>query len=150
MNYILLIEGFNNWLETNHLPILSQLLWFKLVHLFNKCAWCEWIQVDNQRLMSMLEIKNKTTFLKIRSLLVEKELILYQKGKKGISPKYKLGTKFIPNSVPNSIPNNVPIGVPLNKLNKTKLNKENISRNTKVLLDIQKKKFLLASERMFC
>lgn len=37
MTYIELINGFENWLETHHLPIASQLLWYKLIALFNRC-----------------------------------------------------------------------------------------------------------------
>ena len=45
MTYIELINGFENWLETHHLPIASQLLWYKLIALFNRCGWQEWINV---------------------------------------------------------------------------------------------------------
>ena len=43
MNYIAEINAFERWLETNHLSAVSQLLWYKLIMLFNRCGWLEWI-----------------------------------------------------------------------------------------------------------
>nr|DAI43460.1 MAG TPA: hypothetical protein [Caudoviricetes sp.] len=37
MSYIDLINAFEKWLETNYLQSSSQLLWYKLIALFNKC-----------------------------------------------------------------------------------------------------------------
>ena len=37
MSYIDLINAFEKWLETNYLPSSAQLLWYKLIMLFNKC-----------------------------------------------------------------------------------------------------------------
>lgn len=92
MTYIELINGFENWLETHHLPIASQLLWYKLIALFNRCGWQEWIAVDNQRLMSVMQIKREATFIEIRNKLLEAGLFDYEKGKKGSPNKYKINT----------------------------------------------------------
>ena len=93
-NYILLNEGFYRWLETNHLQIQSQLLFLKLIHLFNMSSWSEWLAVDNQRMMSLVQTKREQTFIDWRDRLMEKKLIFYTKGKKGSPNKYKLNDEI--------------------------------------------------------
>lgn len=92
MTYIDLINAFEKWLETNYLPSLAQLLWYKLISLFNKAGWCEWITVDNYRLMALLDIKREATFISYRDKLINLKLFEYQKGKKGSPNKYKICT----------------------------------------------------------
>jgi len=74
MNYIQEINVFERWLETNYLPSSSQLLWYKLIMLCNRCGWAEWVTVDNRKLMG----------------LIEAGMIEFQKGKKGSPNRYKL------------------------------------------------------------
>ncbi len=90
MNYIAEINAFERWLETNPLHPSSQLLWYKLVSIFNRCGWKEWISVDNHRLMLLIGIRREETFINIRSYLVKSGLIEYKKGKKGSPGEYKL------------------------------------------------------------
>lgn len=92
MTYIDLINAFELWLETNYLPIPSQLLWYKLIGLFNRCGWAEWISVDNQRLMSVMQIKREATFIEVRNKLLDANLFIYKKGKKGSPNQYKINT----------------------------------------------------------
>ena len=92
MSYIDLINAFEIWLETNYLPISSQLLWYKLIGLFNRCGWAEWVSVDNQRLMAKLHITREATFIDVRNKLIEAELFFYKKGKKGTPNQYKINT----------------------------------------------------------
>lgn len=92
MSYIDLINAFERWLETNYLPVPSQLLWYKLIALFNRCAWAEWITVDNYRLMGIMQVQNEKTFIKIRDKLIDSGLFLYTKGKKGSPNRYKINT----------------------------------------------------------
>lgn len=92
MTYIELINAFEKWLETNHLPSVAQLLWYKLVSLFNKAMWSEWITVDNYRLMALLDVKREATFISYRDKLIEAGLFEYKKGKKGSPNKYKICT----------------------------------------------------------
>lgn len=82
MSYIDLINAFEQWLETNYLPNDAQLLWYKFIALFNKANWCEWITVDNQRLMAKMQIKREATFIDIRNKLIESKLFEFKKGKK--------------------------------------------------------------------
>lgn len=90
LSYIDIINAFERWLTTNHLPSGSQLLYYKLLMLFNKCAWQEWISADNKRLMSEIKVSRENTFIKYRELLIEKQLIEYKKGRKGSPGKYRL------------------------------------------------------------
>jgi len=90
MDYLKEVEAFEQWLETNPLNPSSQLLWYKLVSIFNRCGWEEWIAVDNLRLMSLTGIKREATFIKIRNKLIQNRLIKYEKGVKGSPSKYKL------------------------------------------------------------
>lgn len=79
MTYIDLITGFNRWLETNYLPKDAQLLWFKLIELFNRAGWSEWIQVDNQRLMAVMQIKREATLIDLKNKLVENRFFEFKK-----------------------------------------------------------------------
>lgn len=92
MSYIDLINAFEKWLETNHLPVLAQLLWYKLIHIFNRAGWCEWITVDNRRLMALIDVNREATFISARNKLIESGLFEYQKGKKSCPNKYKICT----------------------------------------------------------
>lgn len=92
MNYIEEINLFERWLETNYLPISSQLLWYKLMSLCNRCGWSEWVTVDNQRLMAFMQMNSEKTFIRCRDCLVKSGLIEYKKGKKGSPNKYKINT----------------------------------------------------------
>ena len=141
MNYIAELNAFDRWLETNYLPALSELLWRKMVALFNRCGWAEWISVDNQRLMGLIQVKREATFIDYRNKLVEAGLIEYQKGKKGSPNRYKLislsegknhntftdEVQTVVNtevqSVVNPVVNTVVKTVDINKLKQTKLNK---------------------------
>ena len=136
-NYILLNEGFYRWLETNHLQVQPQLLFLKLIHLFNISGWSEWLAVDNQRMMSLVQTKREQTFIDWRDRLMGKKLIFYTKGKKGSPNKYKLNDEI---TFINEAKTVVQIGVKsvaktgvqsaiqsvdIYKQNKTKLKKEN-------------------------
>lgn len=122
MNYITEINGFERWLETNYLPPMSQLLWYKLIALCNRCGWVEWITVDNQRLMSLIQLKREATFIDIRNKLIEAGLIEYRKGKKGSPNQYKINTFNLKvetevNTVVKSVVNTEVQTEDINKLN---------------------------------
>ena len=92
MSYLDLIVAFEQWNETNYLPSLAQLLWHKIVCLFNKAGWCEWISVDNHRLMAMMKIGRESTFIALRDKLIENHFFEFKKGKKGQPNRYKICT----------------------------------------------------------
>jgi hypothetical protein len=92
MSYIDLINAFERWLETNYLPSSAQLLWYKLIHIFNRAGWSEWVTVDNHRLMCIMQIDTEKTLIRCRDKLIEAELFEYKKGKKGCPNQYKINT----------------------------------------------------------
>lgn len=119
MTYIDLINAFERWLETNYLPISSQLLWYKIIGLFNKCGWSEWVTVDNHRLMSIMQMKNEKTFIKCRDYLIESKLFFYKKGKKNSPNQYKINTvNFTTNSAVNVTVNSTVNVTDINRLDK--------------------------------
>ncbi len=92
MSYIDYINAFERWLETNYLPSLAQLLYYKILGIFNRAGWSEWVTVDNCRLMALAQISSEKSLIKHRDILIENNLLEYQKGKKGKPNKYKLNT----------------------------------------------------------
>lgn len=89
INYILQINSFERWLESNFLPPSAQLLWYKLMAICNRSGWQEWVQVDNQRLMTLIG-ENEKSFICCRSRLISHKLIEYRRGKKGHPSSYKI------------------------------------------------------------
>lgn len=147
MTYIDLINAFERWLETNYLPVSSQLLWYKLISLFNRCGWSEWVTVDNHRLMSMMQIKNEKTFIKCRDFLIESKFFFYKKGKKGSPNQYKINTvNFTANNTVYSTVKNTVYATDIKRqdiyfilLNKYKGKiQENLNRKIQIIGEMQK------------
>lgn len=90
LNYLAEILAFEQWLETHHLPILPQLLWYKMLYLCNRSGWSEWVTVDNLRLMAATQMSREATLIKARDELIKAGLIEYQKGKKGSPNRYRM------------------------------------------------------------
>ena len=105
MSYLDLILAFERWLETNYLQSSAQLLWYKIISLFNKSGWSEWIGVDNRRLMVMMQIKREATFIELRNKLLEAKLFEFKRGKKGQPNQYKICTDIFESI--NSSKNNI-------------------------------------------
>ena len=90
INFLAEIIAFERWLETNDLPSSSQLLWYKMMTLFNRSGWSEWVIVDNLRLMATMSMGREATLIKARDELIKAGRIIYQKGRKGSPNKYKM------------------------------------------------------------
>jgi hypothetical protein len=93
MTYIDLLNDFNQWLESNALPCSSQLMYFRLLNVFNRAGWPEYVQVDNLRMMLMTGVESKTAVIRARNKLMEAGFISYGKGKKGCPCRYYLAKK---------------------------------------------------------
>lgn len=90
MDYMREINAFDRWLEHNYLPASSQLLWYRLMALCNRCGWPEWITVDNQRMMVLIQCKREATLIDTRNKLIESGLVDFRKGRKGLPNQYKM------------------------------------------------------------
>ena len=122
MTYIDLINAFEKWLETKYMQSSSQLLWYKLIALFNKCGWSEWITVDNHRLMSMMQMNSEKTLIRCRDKLIENKLFEYEKGTKSKPNKYKISTvKFTVNM---TVDMGVHVGVDVSNINRLRQEKD--------------------------
>ncbi len=104
MTYIDYLNDFNQWLETNALPASSQLMFYKLLYVFNRAGWPEYVGVDNLRLMLMTDTKSEKTVIRARDKLVEAGFITYKKGRKGTPNQYALCKKHCNNySISDSV-----------------------------------------------
>ena len=90
MTYIDRLNEFNWWLENNDLPCNSQLMFFKLLHVFNRAGWPESVQVDNLRMMLLIGAESKGTVIRARDKLIAAGFIEFQAGKKGSPNCYRL------------------------------------------------------------
>lgn len=91
INYIYEINRFHRYLSTHSLSTSSQLLWFKLMDLFNSQKWSEeWISLSNQRLMYILQTTSEKTAIRARNGLIDAKLIYYIPGTKSSPGKYKM------------------------------------------------------------
>lgn len=93
MTYIDYLNDFNKWLRSNHLPGNARLLYYSLLAVFNEAGWPESVQVDNYRLMSMIDVRTERVAISTRDKLVDCGFIRYNKGKKG-SPNTYFLTKY--------------------------------------------------------
>lgn len=144
MTYIDYLNAFNQWLESNPLPGNAQLLFFRLLNVFNRAGWSEYVQVDTLRLMLMSDSKSEKTARAARDKLVEAGFISYRKGKKGAPNAYRLTLgaknnreKFTVNNYPESYPENAPKSYPesypendLHIKNKNKTKKKTITSSS--------------------
>ena len=104
MTYIDYLNDFNRWLESGNLPGGSQLMYFKLLNVFNRAGWPEYVQVDNLRMMLMIGVESKQAVVRARDKLVEAGFIEFQKGKKGNPNRYYLVKRshFVTENVPHN------------------------------------------------
>ena len=114
--YIDYLNNFNRWLESGNLPGGSQLMYFKLLNVFNRAGWPEYVRVDNLRMMLMIGVESKQAVVRARDKLAEAGFIEFQKGKKGSPNRYYLVKRshFVTENVTVSVPENVTVSVPEN------------------------------------
>lgn len=90
MTYIDYLNRFNQFLESSALPPSAQLLYYKLLHVFNRAGWPPTVQVDNQRMMTMLGNITEPTLILNRRKLVEAGFIQFHSGRRGVPSQYAL------------------------------------------------------------
>ena len=94
MTYIDYLNDFHRWLESDTLPMSAQMLYVKLLHIFNRAGWPETVRVDNLRLMSMLAVSSKQAALRARDALVEAGFLEVQRGRRGCPNQYRLRSVY--------------------------------------------------------
>ena len=82
LTYLDRLNSFNKWLHTHYLSGNATLLFYRLLALFNEAGWPKSIQVDNFRLMGMIDTRTERVAILARDTLVEAGLVRYEKGKK--------------------------------------------------------------------
>ena len=85
MTYIDYLNSFNQWLESNTLPGNAQLLFFRLLNVFNRAGWPEYVQVDTRRLTILADCEKDAAY-RARDKLCDAGFLNYRKGKKGPPP----------------------------------------------------------------
>ncbi|MDF2889752.1 MAG: DnaD domain protein [Clostridia bacterium] len=123
MNYIVEINAFHDWLETNPMSEHARLLWFMLMHINNKAGW----QREFTVAISALEFKSgmsKKTIERARNELAQKGRITWNSRSGNQSAVYRLVSLIDAQCVSQTVPQVVSQVVvqtgPINKLNKTK------------------------------
>lgn len=92
MTYIDRLNAFNRWLESNALPGNAQLMYFKLLNVFNRAGWPESVQIDTLRLVQLTGCQKDTAY-RARDRLAEAGFISFKKGSKGRPTAYFLSDK---------------------------------------------------------
>ena len=87
--YLTQINAFERWLTAHYLPTNAQLLWYKMIALFNGCDWPASVQVDSRRLAAMIAKTEKTALL-ARDKLVEAGLLRCEQGGRGCPTRYEM------------------------------------------------------------
>ena len=90
VTYLDLLNSFHQWQKSNYLPGNARLLYYGLLAVFNEARWPEQVQIDNFRLMSMLDTRTERVAIAARDSLVAAGLIEYSKGKKRCPNTYRL------------------------------------------------------------
>ena len=97
MTYLDLLNSFHQWQKSNYLSGNARLLYYSILAIFNEARWPEQVQIDNFRLMSMLDTRTERVAIAARDSLVAAGLIEYIKGKKRSPNTYRL--KYTPQKV---------------------------------------------------
>ena len=119
-----LLNSFNdNYAEQFNLDEKTQLLYFKLVYIWNKARRPEVFYVDNKRLMELARINSDSSLISRRKILIKLNLIKYTPSKKrGQASSYSLLKNYHDNFAST---NASPITSPITSTNAS----ENASHN---------------------
>ncbi|MEG1501437.1 MAG: hypothetical protein RR396_05710 [Clostridiales bacterium] len=89
MNYIYQIRGFWNWRKLNELSSKQADLYYAILECCNISGWKSKFNIPNSTLESMCRM-SKSDLHKNRNILIQLELIDYDKGKKGSAGLYAI------------------------------------------------------------
>lgn len=138
-NYIIEINMFYDWLETNQIPKSAIALWHTLMHIANKAGWEQQFTVAISTIESKSGFKRSELF-KARNILEQKCRLKWKPRGGNLSAEYELVFFCVHNMDTNSNANGNTSGntsgntngtqtVTINKLNQTKLNQTKKSKS---------------------
>ena len=90
MSYIDYLNRFHQFLEGNALPPIAQLLYFRLLQVFNRMGWPPSVRIDNHRLMCMLGNCSERALIQARLKLARAGFIQFRSGHRGVPSQYTL------------------------------------------------------------
>lgn len=90
MQYLKYVKEFEQWSLSHSIPATAELLWYKLLYLWEKSEWQEEFSIENKRLLELLHIKNESSLVRYRNILVAEGLVIFQRGTKGTPSKYRM------------------------------------------------------------
>lgn len=89
LTYIDYLNRFNQWNESNDLPLYAVVLYYRLLDRFNRAGWPRNLRVDTLRLMLMAGCQKDAAY-RARDRLAQAGFIRFEKGSKGKPTKYSL------------------------------------------------------------
>lgn len=89
LTYIDYLNRFNQWNESNDLPLYAVVLYYRLLDRFNRAGWPRNLRVDTLRLMLMAGCQKDAAY-RARDKLAQAGFIRFEKGSKGKPTKYYL------------------------------------------------------------
>ena len=107
MSYIVYLNEFNRWLESNELSNTAQLLYFKLLDVFNRAGWPESVQLSPLKVMVMARLRSASAASAARDALREAGFLAFIDEDGGEAGRYFLTSpweKSAPEIVPESEP----------------------------------------------
>jgi len=136
MNYLIELNSFYDWLETNSVPKSAISLWHALMHINNKANWVLEFAVA----ISVLEFKTgfkRSELFEARNILAQKGRIKWNSRGGNLSAMYEIIPFCVhnmdTNTYANGYTNPTQMGTQtgtINKLNKTKLNKTKLNKTS--------------------
>jgi len=98
------LNGFWNWRQTNTLTHVQADLYFALLACANAARWRSPLSIPNSTFFGMCQI-SKSELHRQRLVLIQKGLIGYSKGKKGVAGKYTISPLYETNHAINAATN---------------------------------------------
>lgn len=89
MNYLAEINAFERRMRRRPLPVVAQLLWYKLIQHANRQFWPEWFYIENDALGPLVNSSCSTARV-ARTQLLDEGYILYEAGTKSHPGAYRL------------------------------------------------------------
>ena len=103
MSYIVYLNEFNRWLESNELSNTAQLLYFKLLDVFNRAGWPESVCLSPLKVMVMARLRSASAAAAARDALREAGFLAFADENGGEAIRYFLTSPW-EKSAPESEP----------------------------------------------